>query len=166
MTNSGCPGVDVPKKLSDEQIARRRKCGYSEFEVQELYGWVDVVAWKDGKIWAFEVKNVGDKVKVALLQTANYAKYFDYSCVLAYDFKELMKYRQQFKDLGVGTYYNEKGTLTLLDEPKLQVPSEEWHNRLYLRFLKTTGMVNKQNPFNKSLHGLFPDMSQAEIEKN
>lgn len=75
-----CKSIRVEKKLSEEQMKRRLKIGRFAHEYQHLYGNVDVVAWKDGKIWAFEVKNKGDKVKTALPQTKNYAECFDYSC--------------------------------------------------------------------------------------
>ena len=111
-----------------------------------LYGAVDVVAWQNGKIWAFEVKHKGDKVKTALLQTANYAKYFDYSCVVAEDLKELTKHREKFKALGVGVYWAGKEGITLLDEPKLQNPEIEHRNKYYDRFLRNTGMVSRNKP--------------------
>ncbi|MFA5714778.1 MAG: hypothetical protein WC998_03490 [Candidatus Paceibacterota bacterium] len=160
-----CKSVQVETKLTKEQMDWRLKTGRFAHKYQYLYGNVDVVAWKDGKLWAFEVKNKGDKVKTALLQTKNYAECFDYSCIVADDLKELTKYRAEFRALGVGTYHWFKGEACLLDAPKLQMPDEVMYKKLYQRFLRNTGMVKKENPFNKSLRSLFPEYSEAEIKK-
>jgi len=129
-------------------------------ERHDLYGLVDVVAWKDGKLWAFEVKHHNDKVKTAILQTQNYARYFDFSCVLAYDLKELIKNRKAFQEMGVGTYYSEKGEIKLLDEPKQQIPEPIEHAKLYERFLRNTGM---STPKPKGPNAF--SASQAKVEK-
>lgn len=112
----------------------------ASLDQHDLYGLVDVAAWKDGKLWAFEVKHIGDKVKTAILQTQNYARYFDYSCAFICDFKELIKNRKAFQDLGVGTYYPDAKGISVLDEPKLQTPVKSEHDRLYDKFLRNTGM--------------------------
>jgi hypothetical protein len=121
---------------------RYGKYEYVDDERHWLYGAVDVVAWKNKQIWAFEVKHKGDKIKTAILQTGNYAKYFDYSCVVAEDLKELTKHREKFRALGVGVYWANMPNIMVLDEPKLQNPEPEHRNRYYNRFLRNTGMTN------------------------
>jgi hypothetical protein len=137
-TEMFCQSVPVKAKKPSYNYETRK---YDRYETHYLYGFVDVVALRDGKLWAFEVKSKGDKVEVALLQTKNYAECFDYSCVIADDLKKLSKLRPAFRSLGVGTYHWFKGECVLLDEPKLQLPFPVMRDDLLQRFKRYTGML-------------------------
>lgn len=155
-----CKSVLVLKPLPPDKIERRKTYlpqEYAETERHYLYGHVDVVAWKNGKLWAFEVKNQGDPCKKALVQVKNYCECFDYVCVVADNLKDLTQHRPQFRELGVGTYHWRKKGAHLLDEPRLQSPDQKMRQKLYDRFLRNTGMKKQpshRNPFKTPLEGL------------
>ena len=159
-----CKSIPIPKGKPRTMHTQFGK----EWEYQEyshLYGNVDVVAWKDGKLWAFECKNRGDKVKTAVLQTKNYAECFDYVCVVVADLKELTKYRPEFRAMGVGTYHWLNNEATLLDEPKLQSPMPGIYRKLYERFMRNTGMSKKKNPFPFKRNMSLGDVERREKEQ-
>lgn len=134
----------------------------AESVVNERNYVVDVVAMKDRSIWAFEYKSRFDQVKRAIKQVENYVKCFDYVVVVAENLRDLTKYREDFRSLGVGTWHIQGLEITCLDEPKLQEPSvpkcqyrtnNQWFNslrdRMMDRFMRNTGLWKKRNSIEK-----------------
>jgi len=105
--------------------------------VNEKHYFVDVVAMKDNKIWAFEYKSYNDSVKRAILQIENYRKCFDFAVVVGTNLRKLLKYRDVFQKLGAGLWHLKRGKVTVLEEPKKQPPIPLTEPSLYHPQCKT-----------------------------
>lgn len=101
---------------------------------RHLYGYVDVVSYFSGKLYAWEYKSRHDNIKRALSQLENYSRSFDFVSLVAQDLKKLTNIRDKLRAIGAGSYYLQGGTYCLLDSPRQQTPIPSLHANLVSRF--------------------------------
>lgn len=134
------------------------------FEYQEthyLYGFVDVVSMKHGKLWAWEYKSKGDNVNRAIPQLQNYARNFDYVSLVVENLshvdrlvsKKGLYIKTLLRNLGAGIYWLNYGKIELVEMPKQQKPETKLHDELVNRFRRY--VLNKPIPKLVSLRGLL-----------
>ena len=123
---------------------------------------VDVAAMKDGKLYAFEYKSVGDGLMRAVKQAENYRRSFDYVVLVAevprYDFS-LNPTRgvriKEFLRIGVGLWtvqFTENECIfTVVRDPLPQVPVPQNREWVMLKFRHNPRIMRKQPVNNKRL---------------
>ncbi|MBA7637514.1 hypothetical protein ES703_45159 [subsurface metagenome] len=136
---------------------------------------VDVVGKKGNCIWAFEYKSRNDSVKRAVLQVENYRKCFDYVVVVAEKIRDLFKFRDTFKKLGVGVWHIKNGKVTVLDEPTLQPPTPLSESAIYHtqcktirdvmmdKFMINTGRKKKRSQTYAQIRDFYEGIKQSQL---
>jgi len=104
---------------------------------------VDVVSFRDSKLYAWEYKSKGDHLTNAILQCENYVKSFDFVCVAVEDFHGLdslvrkrgLYVKTILKQMGVGVFVQDEwGKFDKILDPVQQSPMELLHEKLMKKF--------------------------------
>ncbi len=123
-----------PVRVYNKEPSWFYKNGQPHYDYHDLYGCVDVISMFGNKIWAWEYKSKNDSLRRGLKQLANYAKAFDYVCLVA-EKPPINEIYEEYLALGAGVYHVLKGcNIEMLDAPELKAPNSILHDKLLTRF--------------------------------
>ena len=137
-----------------EMICEPVKKQITYFRSHYLYGKVDVVSRFQGKLWAWEYKSKSDNVLRGLKQVKNYARSFNYVCLVAENSgvcDRVVKAQKEsveniLKKMGVGLVWDDEGTFRILTDPKLQNPVQNLNEALLKRFQRFRESTPRYHP--------------------
>ena len=124
------------KKVLNEWLNNN---GYIAYFHEMLFhsGYADAVAWKDNKVFAFEIKQKGDNIAKGLRQLIGYSKGSNF-CILVVD--EIGPYQiKKFQNKGFGVWKRVGNDFIELHPPKPMAPVQSqlnWSLDKFKRYYK------------------------------
>src|SRR4030042_5820170 len=97
-----------------------------------LYGHVDVVSFKNKKLYAWEYKSASTSLKRGLAQVWNYSRSFDYVCLASVNMPHGALW-EAFLSLGSGIYAELECDFEEIEAPRLQSPDPPLHGQVLAR---------------------------------
>jgi hypothetical protein len=120
------------------------KTGENYRDRHYLYGFVDVVSYFNGKLYAWEWKSEKDDPVRGIKQIENYARSFDFVSLVVQNLNTLdrvikkkgLRVSTILKEMGAGAYWFDEDELKLIEEPKQQTPNVHLYDELLARFMR------------------------------
>lgn len=131
--------------------------GYIAYSHEMLFssGYADVVAWKNGKVYSFEIKQKGDNIAKGLKQLNDYSEGSHY-CILVVD--EIGRFQiRKFQDKGFGIWKRIENDFMSLHEPTQMEPISS----------KLKWTINKfERYYKKKMDIILSNQTQTKIDES